>query len=234
VSVAFGSLFFGLPKNQLPFRGKNLPWRPMALHVVDHPLVGKILTDLRDEKTSAVRFRDLAKQLTYFLLIEATKGLRTRQRTVNTPLAAFDGVDLDQSVVLIPILRSGLMMLQPAMEILQDVSVGYMGMERDETTATANTYYCKLPPLDGKFVVVIDPMLATGHTAELALEAIMQRNPDRVVMVAMVAAPEGIRRLENSFTGVPIFTAAVDERLDQRKFIVPGLGDFGDRAYGTN
>jgi uracil phosphoribosyltransferase len=221
-------------KNQLLFLDKNFPWPPMALHVIEHPMVGKILTDLRDENTSAVRFRDLAKQLTYFLLIEATKELRTRQRTVKTPLATFDGVDLDQSVVLIPILRAGLTMLQPAMEILQDVSVGYMGMERDETTATANTYYCKLPPLGGKFVVVIDPMLATGHTAELALEAIMQHSPDRVVMVSMVAAPEGIRRLENSFTGVPIFTAAVDERLDQRKFIVPGLGDFGDRAYGTN
>ncbi|MDR1595921.1 MAG: uracil phosphoribosyltransferase [Puniceicoccales bacterium] len=206
----------------------------MSLHVVEHPLANKILTDLRDETTKASRFRELGKQLTYFLLIEATRGLKTKPRNVRTPLAEFDGTDLGQSVVVVPILRAGLTMLQPAVEMLQDVSVGYIGMERDETTAVARTYYCKLPNLNDKFVIVLDPMLATGRSAESALEMVMEHEPDKVAMVSMIASPEGIRRLENSFTNIPIYTAAVDERINEHRFIVPGFGDFGDRAYGTD
>jgi uracil phosphoribosyltransferase len=206
----------------------------MTLYVVEHPLVSKILTDLRDETTRASRFRELGKQLAYFLLIEATRGLKVKAKSIRTPLADFDGTELDQSVVVVPILRAGLSLLQPAVEILQDVSVGYIGMERDETTAETRTYYCKLPNLDGKFVIVIDPMLATGRSAELALEAVSKQNPDAVVMVSILASPEGVRHLENMFPSVPIFTAAIDERLDDSKFIVPGLGDFGDRAYDTD
>jgi uracil phosphoribosyltransferase len=206
----------------------------MTLHVLGHPLANKILTDLRDKNTPAARFRELGKQLTYFLLIEATRGLKTKLKNIETPLADFDGADLGQSIVVVPILRAGLIMLQPAIDILQDVSIGYIGMERDETTALARTYYCKLPNLNDKFVVVIDPMLATGHSAELALETVLQQNPSNVVMVSIIAAPEGIRHLENLFPDIPIYTAAVDERLDERKFIFPGLGDFGDRAYDTN
>ncbi|MDR2779342.1 MAG: uracil phosphoribosyltransferase [Puniceicoccales bacterium] len=206
----------------------------MTLHVLGHPLANKILTDLRDKNTPAARFRELGKQLTYFLLIEATRGLKTKLKNVKTPLADFDGTDLDQSIVVVPILRAGLLMLQPAIDILQDVSIGYIGMERDETTALARKYYCKLPDLKDKFVIVIDPMLATGHSAELALETVSQQNPNDVVMVSMIASPEGIRHLENLFPDIPIYTAAVDERLDEHKFIFPGLGDFGDRAYDTN
>ncbi|MDR1433262.1 MAG: uracil phosphoribosyltransferase [Puniceicoccales bacterium] len=206
----------------------------MALHIVEHPLASKILTDLRDETTGASRFRELGKQLTYFLIIEATRNLKTKPKNIRTPLADFDGADLGQSIVVVPILRAGLTMLQPALELLQDVSIGYIGMERDETSATARTYYCKLPRLRDKFVIVLDPMLATGNSAELALEAVMEQEPASAVMVSMIAAPEGIRRLENSFTNVPIYAAAVDERLDERRFIFPGFGDFGDRAYGTN
>ncbi|MDR2777136.1 MAG: uracil phosphoribosyltransferase [Puniceicoccales bacterium] len=206
----------------------------MTLHVLGHPLANKILTDLRDKNTPATRFRELGKQLTYFLVIEATRRLKTKPKNIETPLANFDGTDLGQSIVVVPILRAGLIMLQPAIDILQDVSIGYIGMKRDETTALARTYYCKLPNLNGKFVVVIDPMLATGHSAELALETVLQQNPNGVVMVSMIAAPEGVRHLENLFPNIPIYTAAVDERLDERKFIFPGLGDFGDRAYDTN
>ncbi|MDR3143959.1 MAG: uracil phosphoribosyltransferase [Puniceicoccales bacterium] len=206
----------------------------MALHVVEHPLVSKILTDLRDENTPASRFRELGRQLSYFLLIEASRGLRTKPRAIRTPLADFDGTDLGQSIVVVPILRSGLLMLQPAMDILQDISIGYIGLERDETLAARTAYYCKLPDLKDKFVVVIDPMLATGRSAELALESVSKRKPDAVVMVSILASPEGIRLLENSFPNIPIYTAAVDERLNDSKFIVPGLGDFGDRAYNTN
>ncbi|MDR2737358.1 MAG: uracil phosphoribosyltransferase [Puniceicoccales bacterium] len=206
----------------------------MVLNVVEHPLVSKILTDLRDETTHVSRFRELGRQLAYFLLIEATRGLKTKGKAIRTPLADFDGCDLAQSTVVVPILRAGLSMLQPAIDILQNVSVGYIGVERDETTAETRTYYCKLPDMEGKFVVVMDPMLATGHSAELALEEIIKRKPDKVVLVSVLASPEGIRHLENSFAEVPIFTAAIDERLDDSKFIVPGLGDFGDRAYNTN
>lgn len=206
----------------------------MTLHVIEHPIASKILTDLRDERTQSSRFRELGKQLSYFLIIEATRSLRTKVKKIRTPLADYDGIDIDQSIVVIPILRAGLSMLQPAVELLQDVSIGYIGMERDETTAIARTYYCKLPKIEGRFVIVIDPMLATGHSAELALNAILEKNPAHVAMVSMLASPEGVRYLENSFPEIPIFTAAIDERLDDHKFIFPGLGDFGDRAYDTN
>jgi uracil phosphoribosyltransferase len=126
------------------------------------------------------------------------------------------------------------MILQPAIDILQNVSIGYIGMERDETKAIARTDYCKLASLKDKFVVVIDPMFANGHSAELALEAVLKQVPDNVVMVSMMASPEGIRRLENAFSDIPVYTAAIDERLDEHKFIFPGLGDFSDRAYDTN
>jgi uracil phosphoribosyltransferase len=125
-------------------------------------------------------------------------------------------------------------MLKPAIDILQDVSIRYIGMERDETTAIARTDYCKLPSLKDRFVVVIHPMLATGHSAEFAWEAVLKREPGNVVMISMIASPEGIRHWEILFTDVPICTAAVDERLDEHKFIFPGLEDFGDRAYDTN
>ena len=206
----------------------------MVLHVIQHPLADKILTDLRDVGTGVSRFRELGKQLTYFLLVKATRTLKTKVKTVQTPLTSFDGSDIAQSVVIVPILRAGLSMLQPAMDLLQETAVGYIGLERDETTAIAGEYYCKLPDLKGKFVIIIDPMLATGHSAELALEKVLAHQPDEVVMVSMLASPEGVRHLENLFPEVPIFTAAVDERLDDNRYIFPGLGDFGDRAFGTN
>lgn len=190
--------------------------------------------DLRDKNTPATRFRELGKQLTYFLLIEATRGLKTKPKNIETPRANFDDTDLGQSLVVVPILGAGLIMLQPAIDILQDVSIRYIGMERDETTALARTYCCKLPNLNNKFVVVVDPMLATGSLAELALETVLQQNPSDVVMVSIIAAPEGVRHLENLFPDIPIYTAAVDERLDEHKFVFPGLEDFGNRAYDTN
>ncbi|MDR1401647.1 MAG: uracil phosphoribosyltransferase [Puniceicoccales bacterium] len=204
----------------------------MALHLVEHPLAGKILTDLRDETTQTSQFRELGKRLAYLLLMEATRGLQTKQKKVKTPLASFNGTDLGQSIVVVPILRAGLAMLQPAVEMLQNVSIGYIGMERD-AAATARTYYCKLPNLKGKFVILLDPIIATGQSAEQALEMIAKQEPDGVVMVSMVVSPDGIRRLENSFPRIPIYAVAMDERLDEHKFVVPGLGDFGDRAYGT-
>ena len=205
----------------------------MSLNIVKHPLVDKILTDLRDENTQDSRFRILGKQVTYFLLIEATKNLATKPRRIRTPLSDFDGIDLAQSIVIVPILRSGLAMLEPAIDLFQDASVGYIGLERNEKTAVAGTYYCKFPVMKDKFVMIVDPMLATGHSAELAIEAVLKTGPAHVVMVSIVAAPEGVKHLEKVYPNVPIYAAAIDEKLNDKKFIVPGLGDFGDRAYGT-
>jgi uracil phosphoribosyltransferase len=206
----------------------------MTLHVLGHPPANKILTDLREKNTPVARFRELGKQLTYFLLIEATRGLKTKLKNIKTPLADFDDKDLDQSIIVVLILRAGLLMLQPVIDTLQDVARGYIGMECDETTALARTYYCKLRTLKSKFAVVIDPTLATGHSVELALEAVIQQNPDNVVMISMIVSSEGIRHLQNLFPDIPIYTAAVDERRDEHKLIFPGLGDFGDRTDDTN
>lgn len=206
----------------------------MALHVVEHPLVKHILTQLRDKRTEPARFRFLTHQLTFILAIEATRNLATRRVQVETPLETTEGQVLAQSLVVVPILRAGLAMLEPVAELFPEVSVGYIGLERDEQTAIARSYYCKLPPLRHRKVLLMDPMLATGGSAEQALELLFDAGAEEVAKICVVAAPQGVERLIRRFPNVPIYTAALDRDLNPQKFILPGLGDFGDRLYGTN
>ncbi|MGQ9657585.1 MAG: uracil phosphoribosyltransferase [Fimbriimonadales bacterium] len=205
----------------------------MQIEVVHHPLVKHILTRLRDATTEPAQFRALARQLTLLLAIEATRDLPVREQMVQTPLEPTQGYSLAQPIVAVPILRAGLGMLEAITELFTDVRVGYIGLERDETTAIARAYYCKLPPIGTSRVLLLDPMLATGGSAAQAVEVLLKAGAHDIVHICVVAAPEGVRLLNQRFPQVRIVAASIDRGLNDRKFIVPGLGDFGDRLYGT-
>lgn len=205
----------------------------MPLHVLDHPLANHLLSGLRDKETPPDRFRQLARVLTSLLIIEATRQMEMKVVEIETPIETTKGNILDQGLAVVPILRAGLGMLEPAVQLFPDVAVGYIGLERHEATAIAHSYYSKLPNLEGKYTLCLDPMLATGGSAAQAISLIKLHNPAQVVMVCVVAAPEGIAKLEEAHPDVQIIAAAKDRCLNDKKYIVPGLGDFGDRLYGT-
>jgi uracil phosphoribosyltransferase len=205
----------------------------MQIEVVHHPLVKHILTRLRDASTEPAQFRALARQLTLLLAVEATRDLPVREHTVQTPLEPTQGHSLAQPIVAVPILRAGLGMLEAITELFTEVRVGYIGLERDEATAIARAYYCKLPPIGESRVLLLDPMLATGGSAAQAVEVLLKAGAQDIVHICVVAAPEGVRLLNERFPKVRIVAASIDRGLNDRKFILPGLGDFGDRLYGT-
>ena len=205
----------------------------MPLHVLSHPLGAHVLTHLRDKTTKPALFRTLSYQISLLLALEATRDLDTEEKTIETPMEPMLGRVLTKNLVVVPILRAGLGMLQPFNDTFPDVSVGYVGLERDHHTAIARSYYCKLPPLAGTRVVVVDPMLATGGSAAQAVSVVKAAGGTEIVFVCIVASPEGVAAMQQAHPEVPIFTGAVDRTLNERKYILPGLGDFGDRLYGT-
>jgi len=205
----------------------------VPLKVSSHPLVGDSLRGLRDTSTTPEEFRVLARKIITLLLYEATADLPVKQGTVMTPLTEAPATSLDREVVAIPVLRAGLGLLAPVLELLPRVSVGYIGLERDEETAIARIYYQKLPKMAGKVPLLLDPMLATGGSAARALDLIKEAGGHDPRMICVVAAPEGVKVLEEQHPEVMIYAAALDEGLNDRAFIVPGLGDFGDRLFGT-
>ena len=196
-------------------------------------MVADGLRGLRDSTTEPEEFRALARNVITMLLYEATADLPTRRGTVRTPLADAEAVELDSEVVAIPVLRAGLGLLAPVLELLPRVSVGYIGLERDEETAVARIYYNKLPALLGKVPLLLDAMLATGGSAAQAIDLIKEAGGRDTRMVCVVAAPEGVKVLEERHPEVDVYAAALDERLNDKAYIVPGLGDFGDRLFGT-
>ncbi len=205
------------------------------LHVLDHPLAQHVITHLRDKTTRPATFRTLCYQLSLLLAIEATRDLPTTEKIIETPLERHVGrVLAHQPLVVVPILRAGLGMVQPILDAFPDVSVGYIGLERDHETAVARSYYCKLPPLTGgSRVLLVDPMLATGGSAVQAIQALRDRGAVNITLLSIVSAPEGVAEVDRHFPGLRIYTAALDRQLNDRKYILPGLGDFGDRLYGT-
>lgn len=205
----------------------------MPIRVLDHPLAGHTLACLRDVTTPPERFRSLCKTLTTLLVLEATSQLSTSEGEVVTPLETARARLMSQGLAVVPVLRAGLGMLEPIVEMFPDVAVGYIGLERHEETAIAHSYYCKLPRLDDRFSLCVDPMLATGGSASQAISLMKASGASAITMVCVVAAPEGIERLRRDHPEVPIVTAAIDRGLNDRKYILPGLGDFGDRLYGT-
>jgi uracil phosphoribosyltransferase len=204
------------------------------LHRVEHPLVHDALAALRDKTTSPQTFRHMAMRISLLLASEATRDVPTSTIEVQTPLGPAAGRRVRDGVVVVPVLRAGLGMLDAVLELIPTARVGHIGLQRDEMTAIASQYYSKLPPdLTGSFVLMIDPMLATGGSAVAALDLIRKAGGSHVRMICIVAAPEGIALVERHHPDVHIYTPVVDEGLNAHKFIVPGLGDFGDRLYGT-
>jgi uracil phosphoribosyltransferase len=205
-----------------------------VIRLVEHPLVQDILLKLRDAQTSPEQFRQLAGRISVLLAAEALRDVPTVASTVATPLGPASGRRVDIDVVLVPVLRAGLGMLPGMLELVPGARVGHIGLQRDEVTALASRYYSKLPPrLESSYVLMIDPMLATGGSAVAALELLRAAGARRIGLVCIVAAPEGIAAVESAYPDVPVYTPVIDERLNDHKFIVPGLGDFGDRLYGT-
>ncbi|HEU4568029.1 MAG TPA: uracil phosphoribosyltransferase [Marmoricola sp.] len=211
----------------------------MRVHVVDHPLVSHKLTALRDERTESPTFRLLADELVTLLAYEATRDARVESLTVQTPVAPATGVRLAApKPLVVPILRAGLGMLDGMVRLLPTAEVGFLGMVRDEDTLKASTYAERLPAdLSGRQCYVLDPMLATGGTLAAAIRFLTERGADHITAICLLCAPEGIERVERDLSGVDIpvtvVTAAMDEKLNERGYIVPGLGDAGDRLYGV-
>jgi uracil phosphoribosyltransferase len=210
----------------------------MRLLVVDHPLVAHKLTTLRDERTASPEFRRLTEELVTLLAYEATRDVRVEQVTISTPVAATEGSTLSRPrPLVVPILRAGLGMLEGMMRLMPTAEVGFLGMVRDESTLQASTYAERLPAdLSGRQCYVLDPMLATGGTLAAAIRFLTDRGADDITCVCLLVAPEGVDNLEQELEGlhipVTVVTAALDERLNDKGYIVPGLGDAGDRLYG--
>ncbi len=202
--------------------------------VIAHPLVQHNLTRLRDKRTQSLEFRRLLGEIASLMLYEATRSFAVRSVSVQTPLAPACGFRLEREVVLVPVLRAGLGMLDSILQLIPHARVGFIGLKREETTLRAQFYHKSLPDNLGRFeVILIDPMLATGGSAVAALDLLAEQGAKNVRLVNLVAAPEGIRRVRKHYPRVPIFTAAIDRRLNERGYILPGLGDAGDRLFGT-
>jgi uracil phosphoribosyltransferase len=210
------------------------PAPPGGLFVVAHPLIEDCLAHLRDVRTGVADFRRNARLLTQLLCFEATRDLALRPDAVETPLETAPVQRLADRVVLVPVLRSGLAMLETVGSLFPDARVGFVGLERDERTAVARGYYQKLPrDLAGSQVMILEPMLATGGSALATLEIAFGAGAEHVRLVSVVAAPEGVQALRERYPQTAIYTAVLDRALNERKFILPGLGDFGDRYFGT-
>lgn len=206
----------------------------MPTTVIDHPLAAERLSILRDASTPNSAFRSALDGLAGMLIYEATRDLPVETFTVVTPLAPTDGTRLAASPMLVPILRAGVGMVDAALRLLPGAEVGFVGVSRNEHTFQPSEYLAKLPErLDGRPTIVLDPMLATGGSLAYALELLVARGaPTPITCVCVLAAPEGIARIEGCGIPTKIVTAAIDERLNENAYIVPGLGDAGDRQFG--
>lgn len=204
--------------------------------VIDHPLIQHKLTLMRKVETSTAKFRTLLKEISLLLAYEVTRDLPLKYEAIETPLAAMDAPMLahDKKLVIVSILRAGQGILDGMLELIPSARVGHIGLYRDPKTLIAIEYYFKVPhDVDKRDMLVVDPMLATGHSAVAAVDRLKETNPRSMKFVCLLAAPEGIEYFHSQHPDVPIYTAAIDECLDEHGYIVPGLGDAGDRLFGT-
>jgi uracil phosphoribosyltransferase len=202
--------------------------------VIAHPLVQHNLARLRDRETQPQEFRRLLGEIAALMIYEATRSFGVKPLKVQTPLESSHGFQLEREIVLVPVLRAGLGMLDSILQLIPHALVGFIGLKREETTLRAVFYHKSFPKNLGRFeVILIDPMLATGGSAVAALDLLVEQGAKHIRLVNLVAAPEGIRRVRKNYPRVPIFTAAVDRQLNGKGFILPGLGDAGDRLFGT-
>lgn len=209
----------------------------MKTHVANHPLITHKLTLLRDKRTDSPTFRHLTEELVMLLAYEATREIRTEQISIETPVAPMTGSQLSKPrPLVVPILRAGLGMLEGMTRLIPTAEVGFLGMVRDEKTLKASTYANRLPEnLSGRQCYILDPMLATGGTLISATQYLLERGATDITIICILAAPEGVAALEKSLAGAPVTVVmgALDQKLNEHGYIVPGLGDAGDRLYGT-
>ena len=205
----------------------------MELIEISHPLKDHYLTNLRDKNTDFDTFRDSASKLSYFLVVEATKHLTTLSKEIDTPLTKTKGVQIENNSVAISVLRAGLGLMDGVQQLIPNISFGYIGVQRNEETAEPENYYEKLPDLVDKNVFILEPMLATGGSLSFAIETVKKYNPKNLHALTVLAAPEGINKIKENHPDITLVTASIDEKLDDNWYIVPGLGDLGDRLFGT-
>jgi len=206
----------------------------MAIQI-EHPCVQHKLGIIRDVETGHKRFRELATEITKFVCYEALKNIKTREVSVETPVATADCRQIDTDIVVVPILRAGVGMLEGILELVPTARVGFVGLYRDEETKQPVTYYERFPrQIKGGTCIVIDPMLATGGSTVAALDLLKSSGAEHIVVICIVTCPEGIALVEAAHPDVKIYAASIDDRLNEKKYIVPGLGDAGDRLFGTS
>ena len=205
----------------------------MELIEISHPLKDHYLTNLRDKNTDFDTFRDSASKLSYFLVVEATKHLTTLSKEIDTPLTKTKGVQIENNSAAISVLRAGLGLMDGVQQLIPNISFGYIGVQRNEETAQPENYYEKLPDLVDKNVFILEPMLATGGSLSFAIETVKKYNPKNIHALTVISAPEGINKIKENHPDITLVTASIDEKLDDNWYIVPGLGDMGDRLFGT-
>ena len=205
----------------------------MELIEISHPLKDHYLTNLRNKNTDFDTFRDSASKLSYFLVVEATKHLTTLTKEINTPLTKTQGLQIENNSVAISVLRAGLGLMDGVQQLIPNISFGYIGVQRNEETAQPENYYEKLPDLVDKNVFILEPMLATGGSLSFAIETVKRYNPKNIHALTVISAPEGINKIKENHPDITLVTASIDEKLDDNWYIVPGLGDMGDRLFGT-
>jgi len=203
--------------------------------LIDHPCVQHKLAIIRDTDTGHKKFRELATEITEFVCYEALKNIKTKEVTVQTPVAEATCRMLDTDLVVVPILRAGVGMMEGILELVPSARVGFVGLYRDEETKLPVTYYERFPPqIKGGTCIIIDPMIATGGSTAATIDKLKENGAGDIVVVCIVTCPEGIARVEAEHPDVPIYAAAIDDKLNENKYIVPGLGDAGDRLFGTS
>ncbi|RPI70072.1 MAG: uracil phosphoribosyltransferase [Ignavibacteriales bacterium] len=207
---------------------------PLTFYLIDHPLVKRDITLLRDKKTKVELFRTAVRRLSNILAIEINKNLELKTVSVETPLEKTKGHQINQELVLIPVLRAGLSMVSGFLDVIPESKVGHIGLQRNEETLLPYEYYFKIPKIkNNSRIILLDPMLATGGSASEALKYIKKKNGKEIIFACLVAAPEGIKKINKEHPDVKIFGAALDRKLNSKGYILPGLGDAGDRTFGT-
>ena len=206
------------------------------LHIIDHPLVQHKLTLMRMKETNASKFRQLLFEVGMLMGYEVTKNLPTKPKTIETPLAAMQAPTVNEKdVIIVPILRAGLGMSDGLFKLMPTARGGHIGLYRDEKTKKAVEYLVKLPEAKDRIFILVDPMLATANTANYAVNLLLKHGVKKsnIIFMALVAAPEGVKAFNKSHSDIPLYIAALDDHLDENAYIVPGLGDAGDRIFGT-
>lgn len=202
--------------------------------VINHPIVSRDMTIVRNKKTNTADFRAAIGRIATILAFYSLKEIPLKEITIETPVQATEGYDIDMDIVIVPILRAGLSLVSAIIDFVPDAKVGHLGMYRDEKTHKPVDYYSNMPPgLDSSLVLVVDPMLATGGSAEDAISFVKEHGATNIRFISLISAPEGLNRITSKFPDVPVITAAIDDRLNDDAFIIPGLGDAGDRYFGT-